>query len=126
MANIERGEVEVIVNSKPYTLKLSMNAAAVLQTKHKKTIGMLFKEASDLDFFAIRAMVWLFLQKFHAEEFKTEEQAGNFIDDAGGVNLFFNAIQALGEANAEGADPNQPAQTNGTGVSSISALDASA
>lgn len=120
MANPERGEIEIAVDGKPYTLKLSMNAAAVLQSRHGKTVGALMQEAMALDFVAIRAIVWLLLQKHHAADFKTEEQVGNFIDDAGGLQVFFDALERLGQLNA---DPNgtAPAVTSGTGENSSSA-----
>lgn len=126
MANIEKGEVEIIVGSKPYTLKVGMNAAAILQHRHKKSIGALLREAADLDFVSIRALVWLLLQKFHAKEFPTEEKVGDFMDESGGLSFFLTAIQTLAEANNEGPDPNLTAQGNGTGASSTSTLVASA
>lgn len=126
MANIEKGEVEVLVDGKPYTLKVGMNAAAILQHRHKKSIGALLREAEDFDFVSIRALVWLLLQKYHAQEFRTEESVGDFMDEGGGVKLFLTAIQKLAEANVEGPDPNLTAQGNGTGESSTSMLAASA
>jgi hypothetical protein len=127
MANPEKGEAEVIVNGKPYTLKMSINAAAICQHRHKKTGGALLREAEDLDFVSIRALVWVLLQKFHAKEFPTEERVGEFMDEAGGLNFFLKAIQLLAEINSAGPDPNLTAQgTNGTGESSTSMLAASA
>lgn len=126
MANIEKGEVEIIVGSTPYTLKVGMNAAAILQHRHKKSIGALLRDASDLDFVAIRGLVWLLLQKHHAKEFPNEEAVGNFMDDAGGLAMFMDAIAKLADANNEGPDPNLTAQGNGTGETSTSMLAASA
>lgn len=126
MANPEKGEVEVIVNGKPYTLKVSMNAGAILQHRHKKSVGALMREATDLDFVSIRGLVWLMLQKYHAKEFATEEKVGDFMDESGGLTLFMNAIAQLAETNSEGADPNPTAQANGTGESSTLTLAASA
>jgi hypothetical protein len=120
-ANPERGEVDITVDGKTYTLKLSMNAAATLQGRTKKTIGTLMDEATALDFVAIRSIVWLLLQKHHAADFKTEDKVGEFMDDAGGVAPFFDALQTLGKANSAGPDPNATAQeTNGTGANSTS------
>ena len=120
MANIERGEVEVVVNDRPYSLKLSTNAAVALENRLKKKIGAILADAEGLDFTAIRDIVWLLLQKHHAEEFKTPAQAGDFVDDAGGVKVFFETLQKLGQANAPdgaGANP-QIAPTPGTGSAS--------
>lgn len=125
VANRERGEVAIEVNGKPYVLKLSMNAAVQLEGKTGKKIGGLLAEAVSLDFAAIRDIVWLLLQKHHADEFTTAEQAGNFIDDAGGVDRFFAALEELGKANAPdttatGTLGNPPGgQANTTGARSI-------
>lgn len=127
-ANPQRGEVDLEVDGVTYTLKLSTNAAAILEGRHKKPIGELMQLAAQLDFVAIRGIVWLLLQKHHAKDFKTEDAAGNFIDDAGGVGAFFETITRLAELNNGGADPNAPGQAvaDGTGTSSTSAPDASA
>lgn len=124
MANPTRGEVRIDVNGKPYTLKLTMNAGAVLQARTKRTVGELMAAASALDFAAIRSVVWMLLQKHHADEFKTEEQAGDFIDDAGGVPGISDAISAVVMVNqppdtGEAADATHPqtAQAGTTGAS---------
>lgn len=95
MANPERGEVSLTVNGEEYTLKLSMNVAATLQGKHKKTIGVLLGDCGELDFIALRAVIWMLLQKYHAKQFPTEEKVGDFIDDAGGLPGFLAAINAV-------------------------------
>lgn len=106
MANIERGEVELVVNDKPYTLKLTTNAAVALQTRTKKTFGQLAGAAMELDVEAIRDIVFALLQKHHAVEFKTLSSVGDFIDDAGGIKVFFETLQKLAEANQDAEDKN--------------------
>lgn len=114
MANIERGEIEIIVNDKPYTLKVTMNASVAVQARTKKTMGELINAATALDFEAIRDVVFMLLQKHHAGEFKTLSSVGDFIDDAGGVAAFFNALEQLAKANE---DPNpRIAQAPSTGA----------
>lgn len=115
MANIERGEIEIIVKDKPYTLKVTMNASIAVQARTKKTMGELINAATALDFEAIRDVVFMLLQKHHAAEFKTLSSVGDFIDDAGGVAAFFNALEQLAKANE---DPNpRIAQVPSTGES---------
>lgn len=127
MANIERGEVEVVVNETAYTLKLSMNAAAVAQSRHKKTIGKVIEEAANFDATMIIALVWVLLQKHHAADFKDEKTVGDFIDDAGGPRVFFDAIEQLNATHGKAvSDPNGTAQGSGTGTNSLSAPDGSA
>lgn len=93
----------MVVDGKSYKLKLSMNAAATLQKKTGKKIGQLLQEVGGLDFVVIRQLVWLLLQKYHADQFKTEEAAGDFIDDAGGISGFFAALEELSNLNANEA-----------------------
>ena len=131
MANPERGEVPLTVNGETYTLKLSMNAAVILQKKTNRKIGQLLADCSNLDFEAIRSLVWMLLQKYHAAKFKTEEQVGELIDEAGGIGLFSDALGDLVKLNApdpatgEGSDRPPSAQPSGTGDNSTPTLVAS-
>jgi hypothetical protein len=124
MANPERGEVRLAVNGDSYTLKLSMNAAATLQKQTGKTIGKLLGECSDLDFVSIRSVIWMLLQKYHAEQFKTEAKVGDFIDDSGGLSVFIDAINNVVEINQPEVQPEAGAGGNpptpGTGAGSTS------
>ena len=115
MANIERGEVEIVVNDKPYTLKLTMNSSIATQTRTKKTIGELLSAAVALDFEAIRDVVFVLLQKHHAAEFKTLSSVGEFIDDAGGVKAFFATLEQLAKANEDPSNPQTAQATTPTG-----------
>jgi hypothetical protein len=122
MANPERGEVPLIVGDRTYTLKLSMNAAAALEGRLKKSLGDIMRDAGSLNFQAIRTLVWLLLQKYHAAEFKTEAAAGELIDEAGGIGPFFAAIQQLQTVNQpdeqkepSGDPENPPDAQGGTG-----------
>lgn len=119
MANIERGEVELVVNDRVYTLKLTTNAAIAMQTRTKKTFGQLAASAVELDIEAIRDIIFMLLQKHHAQEFKTLTSVGEFIDDAGGVKVFFETLEKLQAANqaAEDAANPQTAQGQSTGES---------
>lgn len=119
MANIERGEVELIVNDRAYTLKLTMNAAITTQKRTGKTIGELLGKAAALDVEAIRDIVFVLLQKHHADEFKNVSAAGDFIDDAGGIAKFFSALEELGKANEDpNANPPMAQETRTGGGSS--------
>ena len=120
MANPERGELDIEVAGTTYTLKLSTNAAATLQGRHKRSLGQMLREGDDLDVVAIRGILWCLLQKHHAAAFKTEEQVGDLIDAAGGFKAI---IDKIGEVFALNADPNgtAPATATGTGMTSTSA-----
>lgn len=123
VANPERGEVNITVGGRVLTLKMSMNAAVALEKRMGKPIGQVLADAGSMHFEAIRTMVWLLLQKYHAVDFPTEEPVGDLIDDAGGVGTFFTALIALGqeqEPKREGASENPPAAQGGTGDDSTS------
>lgn len=107
MANPERGEVALMIthevdgqpSTKEYTLKLSMNAAVMLQNRRKKTIAEIVADIEKLDFASIRDIAFVLLQKYHAKEIDTVEKAGDVIDDAGGLAQFFAAFRQLMDVN---------------------------
>lgn len=119
--NVERGEIEVEVDGKAYTLRLGMNAAAAFEKKHNRKIGELVANAASLSFTDIRDLVWLLLQKHHSADFRTAEQAGDLIDNAGGVGVFFEALDQIVKANqpspgSEEAKTNPPVAQAGIGA----------
>lgn len=132
MVNPERGEVEIVVNEKPYTLKLTINAAVAIQKRLGKTLPQVMTSAQLGDIEAIRCFFWACLQKYHAKQFQAEEVAGNLMDDAGeslqkaleeltGLN---KPEQPIAPSEVGGNPPEAP--TTGTGESSISVLAKSA
>ena len=115
MANSERGEVAITIPDdagvdREYTLKLSTNAVVDIQDRLGKTLQDILAAVADMDFSAIRALVYVLVQKHHKAEIDTFEAAGDLIDRAGGVQPFFAALQKLVEINSDGpggasADP---------------------
>lgn len=123
MANPERGEVPLTVTrdgiEKTYTLKLSMNAAVTVEARTKRTIGQLVKAAEQMEFLAIRELLFVLLQKYHAKEFTTPEKVGDLIDDVG-VETFHEAFRDLARVNqpdtaATGGVENPPKAPSGSG-----------
>ncbi len=118
VANPVRGEVNVNVTSretgktKTYTLKLSMNAAAALESGGK-SFSQLLSDAEKLSFIAIRDIVWLLLQKYHKDEFNSVEAAGDFIDDAGGIDVFFTSLAELVGLNKAPAASSRTTESDG-------------
>lgn len=129
MANRERGEVEVVVNEKPYTLRLTTNGICELQTRTKKTYGQLINDIVSMDYVSLREVVWQALKPNHAKEFDAATKAGTWIDDAGGVSRMSTVITDLLTINSQPkseGDENPPnAQTDGTGEPSTEPLAAS-
>lgn len=138
MANPKRGEVELVVGddekARRLTLFLSTNAVCVLQRKTGKTYGQILGGIKDLDFVALRDLVHMLLQKYHAKEFPNPEVVGDLIDEAGGLATMIEVLteiftlnapaakdQAAAQAAAaeRSADPNaETTATGGTGTSS--------
>lgn len=130
VANPERGEVGLKVirgdEEKVYILKLSINAAVAMQKELGKPLAEVVGDLEKLDVNTIRRMAFMFLQKFHKDEIKTVDQAGDLIDDAGGIGRFLGAFQQLVQANnpttgeSAGNPPKaQAATTTGDSTSSL-------
>lgn len=129
-ANPERGEVALVLPPKEeggeprsYTLKLSMNAAVLLEARLKRKVGEILGDAAMLSFTSIRDIVWLLVQKHHSDVFKDNEEGrkrvGDLIDDAGGVKAFFDTLQQLGALNTpedKGGSGSRPQKTALDGV----------
>lgn len=131
MVNLHRGEVALKVGDRTYRLKLTMNAAAATEERVGKSMFEIMRSADSLSFKAIRTVLWTLLQKFHADEFKTEAPVGDLLDEAGGVDAFFSLFQDVKNANApdgndgEGDGANPPAAQAGTSDGSSSSSGAS-
>lgn len=134
MANRERGEVEVIVNEKPYTLRLSNNVLCALESRTKRKWGQLLNDMSAVDVIALRETFFAALQAYHAKEFRTAEQVGNWMDDVGRFPKLSSILKDLisvnepPQAEGSGNPPSEPADptTDGTGDGSSDAPAASA
>src|SRR5262245_9283511 len=83
MANPHRGEVEVLLDGVPYTWRLTTNAACALEARTGQKLGEVLTAADSLSLRALRDLVWVLLQDYHAAEFPTAESVGDFIDRMG-------------------------------------------
>lgn len=129
MANRERGEVAVkTLDGKEYTCATSHNALCALMTawdgkKPEEVVSLALED----DPFALRAVMWCFLQKFHRDEITSYEIAGDWLDSIGGRFAAMKLIMDLGKANLEMhgikvPEGNPPEAQSGTGESSSSEL----
>jgi|SRR5262245_1843266 len=124
MANRERGEVEVVLEGVPYTWRLTTNAACELEARTGQKLGEVLTAADALSMRALRDLVWVLLQPYHAGAFPTAESAGEFIDRIGMLTamlkfrelLAVNQPQNGGAAEATAGPP--PAPPAGTGDAS--------
>ena len=119
MANAERGEASVVVNGTSYTLKLSMNAAAEMQSRRNERLATTLAAVGGGDVIAIRDFVFALLQKFHGDAITTVEQAGDFMDEAG--EALGESIAALMQVNAPPEGAENPPGAQPTTVSKRSA-----
>lgn len=132
MANPERGEVGLVVQrdggSTEYVLKMTMNAAAAMQKRLGKPFVEIVADLEKMDLIVLRDLAFMLLQKHHKNEIKTVEQAGDLIDDAGGIEAFVTAFNVLMEANKAPGDAtaNPPNAQTTTLAPSTSELDAPA
>lgn len=123
----ERGELDIEVDGRILTLKVTMGAARVAQKRSKKTMGELWLAGKRIDVEAIRELTWVMLQAYHADEFKTLDSTDVVFDWFGGPQAFFDYMEfmelesekrsaALRAAPGDGASAEnpQPAQA-GTG-----------
>lgn len=100
-ANPERGEVDLVVGEKTYTLRPSMNAICAMQKRTGKTYGQLLNSIDVMDIESLREVFFTFLQAYHKAEIVTAEKAGNLMDDAGGNNAIVSVIVEVMKANAK-------------------------
>lgn len=124
MANAQRGEVEVLVNGKFYTWRLTTNAAVTLETRTGQKLGELLTAADSLSMVALRDLVWVLLQAYHAEEFPTVESVGGWIDDAGILQVVLKFRELL-EANQPQTGGAAQATANPQGPQAVGTGDAS-
>jgi hypothetical protein len=103
-ANPGRGELDIVVartgadgqqTDHTYTVKLTMKAAIQVERLMKKPFREVVVAAVRGDYAAIQAVIFMSLQKYHAPEFQTMDQAGELIDDAGGVDAFFGRVMGI-------------------------------
>lgn len=127
-ANIARGEFAVEFEGETLIFKASMDALIKAQTRTKKTTGELYLAAGRTDVVAIRELLWVFLQYFYADRFKTLQSVEVVFDYYGGPQPFWDYVNAL-EKYQESLRPpdthgvggaNPPVAQAGTGIDSRS------
>jgi hypothetical protein len=130
MANRERGEVDLTVAGKAYTLRLTTNGICELESRTKVTLGQVFVALRMVDFTKTRELLFQALQEHHAKDFGDLKRVGVLIDKAGGLlddkSPVIVALSELFELMApKDADTSDPLEAQaGTGDSSTVTLDA--
>lgn len=103
MANQQKGELSLRVNDRVYTLRPSLNALCVAEERTGRTTSDLMLAAGMGSMNATRTVLWSYLQKYHAADFKTFDQVGDLIDEAG-LDEINRQLQKLMEINQPPVD----------------------
>jgi len=114
MANAERGEVGLVIDGRPYTLRATLNAQCVAESLTKLTYDELMLAANKGSASAWRALLWSMLQACHANEFKTLADVGALVDQAGGLNVVIDSFKEAEELNRLPADEASQAEGSGS------------
>jgi hypothetical protein len=130
MANKERGEVGLDVDGTRYTLRPTLNALCELEDVLNQEFHVVVEAAAKGRLSAVRALVWSYLQEYHADEIRTLKDAARWIERAGGLDVLqetLDQLMTLNAGEASGDDANPPtAQESGNGASSSSLPNATA
>lgn len=132
MANIERGEVDLVVErdgvDRIYTLKMTTSAAIAVEQRTKKKVGELLMDSALIGVESQRDLLFVLLQKHHADEFKNLAAVTALMDDIPRPAVVIDAFEQLFSANQEKKTENPPTAQggNGTGENSTSTPEASA
>lgn len=119
-ANPEKGEFQIVIGGQTYVLAMAFNGLIDLQQLFAKdgampTIASILLRAQHGDLEAVRAVFWATLRRHHPDI--TVQQAGDLIQDAGGVgsvdSMIVNAVDAASPdkrdlAAVGGAEGNPP------------------
>lgn len=110
-ANPARGEWSCEVDGETFILKTSMDAALKAQLRSKLTIGELYQAAGRTDVAAMREMLWVWLQYYHADRFKTLQSVHVVFDYYGGPKVFWDYVNGI----AAYEESVKPPDTHGVG-----------
>lgn len=118
-ANPERGEAPLVVTRDgeeiEYVLFLSMSASMQLQRRRQKSLGALIADTDNFDVEAIRDVLFMLLQKHHADTFKTTEAVSTLIDEFGGPMKAYRKIVEVLTLNAPEGETNPQTAPSQTG-----------
>lgn len=128
-ANKARGEIPLQVGDKTYILKLTSNAMCELEGMFDLTMDQVMTGLQKGRLTECRALLWAMLQEHHPE-ITDLKMVGTMIDDAGGIVVVSDKLQAMWKLNTSEAPPlpvngngrrgNPRKAQRGTGVSSTS------
>lgn len=135
MANLEKGEVDIDLGGRTYTLVLNVNAMCELETLmssplRRVTFQDVLIGVKNQSVVSMRALLWASLRQYHKDV--TVEGAGALMDGDGGLGSFskkfadlvFAATPAKSDLETLGVKPNprkaQRKRRAGTGTSSTS------
>lgn len=95
LANPARGEWACVIDGETLILKTSMDAAIKAQMRSKMTIGELYQAAGRTDVVAMRELLWVWLQYYYSDRFKTLQSVHVVFDFYGGPKAFWDYVNGL-------------------------------
>ncbi len=116
MANPERGEVDLVAGESIYTLALTMNGIAELETRTSKSYGELVQAISfghRLHMTSLLEILWQSLKRYHEKQFPTRQSVGNFVDEL--PKSYGDAVDAVSRLLVLNADRRAGKDGNGNG-----------
>lgn len=121
MANKERGELRLAAGDQEYTLKLTTNSCCEMEERSGKVFDAVIRDAGKGSVRDIRWLLWATLQEHHGEAVKTAKDAGNVIDQMGGLANVAVKMNELMELNRDGGKAaegsgNPPSAEGSTGA----------
>src|SRR4026208_1598914 len=112
MANREKGEIDVTVEDRVYTLRPTFDAICELETvTGGKTVDARFEDSGAGRLSGLRACVWCLLQDQHGEEIRTLKDASEWITKAGGPVVVMAHLADVRDLNTEPAEVAEVART---------------
>lgn len=113
-ANPEKGEIEFVINGRPYVLVMTFNGMIDLQNLFATggpvpKVEQILGRCADGELAAVRGVFWSLLRRHHPQV--TIEEAGDLIQEAGG-SRDIDALLAKAGA-ASGPDPRDIAALGG-------------
>jgi hypothetical protein len=111
--NRESGEIDLIVKGRHYVIRPGLKACMQAEALTGKTTIELMEEAQRGSVTAAVSLMWAYLQKYHAAEFPSVDEAIVLIEALGGLEELNKALQAAHDLNMA---EKPPSPTKGAGA----------
>lgn len=119
MANRQRGELEIDLGGRSYTLKLSLNSMCEMEGASGRPFPQIVTQVARGSLTDLRAFLWAALREHHPD--LTIQAVGDLIEKAGGLEgLAKTMTELVNRQREEGSENPQKGRGRGTGGRSTS------